>query len=729
MQNLSRMKELATLLNVANRAYYQEDREIISNLEYDNLYDELVRLEAETGVQLAGSPTRKVGYEVVSGLKKAAHDTPLLSLDKTKSPETLVAFLGENEGLLSWKLDGLTIILRYENGELVRALTRGNGHIGEDVTHNARVFTNVPLVVPYKGAFDLRGEAVISIADFDEINETGEYKNPRNLCSGAVRQLNSESAAQRRVKFFAFALTARSEPFPRRREHVTNATHLLEAGGDILFEKKSEQLAWIASQGFELAEFEKVTAENVVDAVAGFRAKIADAPLMSDGLVLTYDDILFSASLGTTSKFPRDSLAFKWADEIAETTLLDVEWNTSRTGLVNPVAIFEPVEIEGTVVSRASLHNVSILRGLGLRKGDRISVYKANMIIPQVAENLSAAEREENEKTGKIEGMSVEDEQFARNRAGLNRRGNPVEIPLLCPECNGATEIIGDPETLYCTSPNCPAQLVRGLSHFVSRDALNIAGLSEQTLEKFASRGFVTDFIDLFSLEKHKEEILQMEGFGEKSYENLILSIEAARDVNLPNFIYALGIRHVGLANAKLLCTHFSHELAKSASDTEDACPARHAPSKPDATSCVAKKIADAAASDDFLQTLSEIKGFGEAISYSLHEYFSNEKNYQRFTRALKILRFPSPTPKTHENRPLEGLTFVITGDVTHFKNRKELQTHIENAGGRVTGSVTAKTSFLINNDAQSSSSKNKKAAELNVPVITENDFVEKFSK
>ncbi|MCL2576699.1 MAG: NAD-dependent DNA ligase LigA [Defluviitaleaceae bacterium] len=651
--SIVRIKELVATLNEANRAYYQEDREIISNLEYDNLYDELVRLEKETGVRLAGSPTRKVGYEVVSNLKKSPHDVPMLSLDKTKEPEALSAFLGEYNGLLSWKLDGLTVVLKYDDGELQQALTRGNGYIGEDITHNARVFRNVPLTVPYKGKFDLRGEAVISIADFEDINELEEnkYKNPRNLCSGAVRQLNSETAAKRRVLFFAFSLKT-----------------------DEVFEKKSEQLAWLDAQGFEIAEYEIVTAKNVAQAVAKFKEKITAASVMSDGLVLTYDDIAYSESLGSTSKFPRDSVAFKWADEIAETTLIKVEWGTSRTGLINPVAIFEPVEIEGTQVSRASLHNVSILRGLGLCEGDRISVYKANMIIPQVAENLSRSDAYEN-----------------------------ILIPSNCPVCNGETEIRqsspDDPETLYCTNPSCDAQQVRALAHFVSRDALNIGGLSEQTLEKLIGGGMITDFGDLFSLAKFENEIKKMEGFGQKSYDNLINSIETAKDVELPNFIYALGIRHVGLANAKLLCKFFKHD---------------------------AQEITEACKNESYMETLSEIKGFGEAISHSLHVYFSQEKNFNLFSRTLEILRIKTPAESAGE-KPLDGLTFVITGDVTQFKNRKELQTYIENAGGRVTNSVTAKTSFLINNDAHSSSSKNKKAAQLGVPVITEADLCDKI--
>ncbi|MCL1883121.1 MAG: NAD-dependent DNA ligase LigA [Defluviitaleaceae bacterium] len=649
MNDLIKMKELTAQLNTANRAYYQDNREIISNMEYDNMYGALIALEEKTGIILAGSPTQKVGYEVVSNLKKVPHEIPMLSLDKTKQPEALEDFLSEQRGLLSWKLDGLTILLKYENGLLVRALTRGNGHIGEDVTHNARVFANIPLTTPHKGKFDLRGEAVISIADFEEINEDEKYKNPRNLCSGAVRQLNSETSAKRRVLFYAFGLIS----------------------SDKSFEKKSEQLEWLAEQGFEIAEFRHVNAQNILISLEEFKSKISTNPLMSDGLVLTYDDISYSESLGTTSKFPKDSIAFKWADEPVETTLLSIEWNTSRTGLVNPVAIFEPVDIEGTQVSRASLHNVSILRGLDLRPNDKITVYKANMIIPQVAENLSKSHRAEE-----------------------------ISIPKICPVCGGITEIRqieNAPETLYCTNLSCDAQKIRALSHFVSRDALNIAGLSEQTLEKFVNTGIVTNFTDLFVLANHENQILQMEGFGQKSYEKLQQSIETAKDVSLPNFIHALGIRHVGLANAKLLCTHFNHD---------------------------AEKIADT--SKNHPQNLLEIKGFGEAIAQSLNEYFSQEKNIQLFTKALEFLRIKIPT--TNPNTlPLSNLTFVITGELTRHKNRAELQALIEENGGRVTGSVTAKTSFLINNDANSPSSKNKKAAQLSVPILTEDDFLARF--
>ncbi|MCL2840214.1 MAG: NAD-dependent DNA ligase LigA [Defluviitaleaceae bacterium] len=644
MTNTIRIHELVAKLTAANRAYYQENREIMTDLEYDTLYDELVELEKSSGIQLAGSPTRKVGYEIVSGLAKVPHTTPMLSLDKTKSPETLETFLDDQVGLLSWKLDGLTIILKYENGELKQALTRGNGNVGEDVTHNARFFSNVPLTVPYKGIFDLRGEAVITLSDFEAINENAEYKNPRNLCSGAVRQLNNEITASRRVLFYAFGTRSTSD------------------------NTKSAQLEWLSSQGFDIVPYEMVTGQNVTEAIARFKEKIPTAPWATDGLVLTYNDIAYSESLGATSKFPRDSIAFKWADELAETTLLTIEWNTSRTGRINPVAIFEPVDIEGSQVSQASVHNVSILRELELCPNDRITVYKANMIIPQVAENLSQKDNTPRE----------------------------VMIPTACQACGGATEIIGDPEVLYCTNPACDAQQIRALSHFVSRDALNIAGLSEQTLEKFVTQGIVTNYMSLFDLQTHEDTILQMEGFGQKSYEKLTTAIETAKDIPLPNFIYALGIRHVGLSNAKLLCKYVKYD---------------------------AMKILEMCKDENYQELLVEIKGYGDAIANSLHQYFIVEKNEALYKHALSILRIQFPEENPAE-QPLVDLSFVITGDVTQFKNRKTLSDFIETHGGRTTGTVTAKTSYLINNDITSTTGKNKKATQLGVPVITEDDFL-----
>ncbi|MCL2500585.1 MAG: NAD-dependent DNA ligase LigA [Defluviitaleaceae bacterium] len=670
------MKGLSERLREASKAYYHENRELMTDREYDALYDELVRLESETGTVLTNSPTQKVGYEVVSELKKVPHAVPMLSLDKTKDAQALPAFLGEETGLLTYKLDGLAVSLIYENGTLTQALTRGNGVIGEDVTHNARTFINLPLSVAYKGSFTVRGEAVIPFSDFDAINAAlpaeEAYKNPRNLCSGTVRQLNSEVAAARKVRFYAIGVSGFG---------IRN----LESGTDGLsFELKSAQLQWLADLGFEVVANKTVTADTVVAAVEDFKARTAEARVATDGLVLTIDNIAKGEAMGATSKFPRDSIAFKWADEVRETILRAVEWNTSRTGLINPVAIFDTVELEGTSVSRASVHNVSILRELELGIGDRITVYKANMIIPQVAENLS--------------------------------RDNPsplVPIPAACPVCGGATEIVTGPsgEALYCVGTSCGAQRLQSLAHFVSRNAFNIEGLSEQTLEKFISLGLVDTYPDLFDLARHGEAIINMEGFGRKSFDNIIKAVEAAKDIALPNFIYALGIRHVGLANAKLLCAHFSHDM---------------------------EKIIDVCTSGDYAVQLNEIKHFGEAIAQSLHIYFSNGENLELIKKTLPMLRLRIPvlagatasasgtdSAGLPAELPLSGLTFVITGEVNRYKNRKELQDFIESQGGKVTGSVTAKTSYLINNDAASTSGKNKKAAELGVPVLTEEGFAQ----
>jgi len=688
------MRELIPLLNKAARAYYSEDRDVMPDLEYDALYDELARLEAATGIILAQSPTQKVGYEVVSALTKAPHDIPMLSLDKTKDVDALAEFLGEHEGLLLWKLDGLSLLLRYDGGRLVQALTRGNGQIGEDVTHNARVFANIPLTVPYRGKFSVRGEAVITFADFEAINaaisDGSEYKNPRNLCSGTVRQLNSEVAAARRVFFYAFGVV----------------------GAEDGLAKKSAQLLWLATQGFDVAAYEHVTAQTVAQAVDTFKENIHAMPIATDGLVLTYDDIAYSESLGATSKFPRDSLAFKWADEISETTLLSIEWNPSRTGLINPVAIFEPVEIEGSVVSRASLHNVSIVRKLELGPGDSITVYKANMIIPQVAENLTRSNTAEIPQTCPTCGSETEitvqrAPEKAKKESGARADSEEqteddvqtgAEVFLITGELDCAEADANDDEgeVLTCPNPTCGAKQMQSLVHFVGRNGLNIEGMSEQTLEKLLTRGLISIYADLFTLDRHKAAILSIDGFGRRLYDKLQAAIEKSKDVPLPNFIYALGIRHVGLANAKLLCAHFSHDFAQ---------------------------IAASCQSDNYLETLSEIKNFGDAIAHSLHAYFSNPANMEIASATIAHLNIQAAPPSEAVAGPLAGLTFVITGDVSIFANRKALQNHIESQGGRVTGSVTAKTSYLINNDAASASSKNKKAAQLGVPVITEEEF------
>ena len=640
-----RMQELVELLNRAGRAYYQEADEIMTNYEYDALYDELARLEKETGTTLAGSPTTHVGYEVLSELPKERHERPMLSLDKTKDVQALKEWVGSHKTLLSWKMDGLTIVLTYQNGELSKAVTRGNGEVGEVITNNARVFRNIPLRIPFQGELVLRGEAVIGYREFERINEEipeadARYKNPRNLCSGSVRQLNNEITAKRNVHFFAFSLV--------RAEGVD-------------FENSHEkEFLWLQGQGFETVEYRVVTAENLEEAVHWFSERIEENEYPSDGLVALYDDIAYGRSLGQTAKFPRDSMAFKWQDEIRETVLKEIEWSPSRTGLINPVAIFEPVELEGTTVSRASVHNISIMRGLELGVGDTIEVYKANMIIPQIADN--------------------------KTRSGVR------DIPKVCPVCGGATEIrkINDVESLYCTNPDCQAKKIKSFTLFVSRDALNIEGLSEATLEKFIARGFIHEFADIFRLSRFREEIVELEGFGEKSYENLISSVEKARKTTLARVIYSLGIPNIGLSGAKLICRQLDDEVERLLAASEE--------------------------------ELAAIDGVGPVIAASFTRYFADPEKRERFFRLLSELTLEKE--ETAAVQDLKGKVFVVTGSLTHFSNRAELKELIEKRGGKVTGSVTGKTDYLINNDTESSSSKNKKARELGIPVISEEEFL-----
>ena len=645
MDKKKRMQELVELLNRAGKAYYQESREIMSNFEYDALYDELKGLEEELGIVLASSPTIHVGYEVLSELPKERHESPMLSLDKTKEVSRLKEFVGNQKAVISWKMDGLTIVLTYRGGTLYKAVTRGNGEIGEVITNNARVFKNIPLHISYKGELILRGEAVIGYRDFERINETIEdvdakYKNPRNLCSGSVRQLNNEITAKRNVKFYAFTL--------------------VKAEGVDFHNSRAYQLDWLADQGFEVVEHYPVTADELEERVAYFAEKIKENDFPSDGLVLVYDDIAYGQSLGRTAKFPRDSFAFKWADEIKETHLLEIEWSQSRTGLINPVAIFEPVELEGTTVSRASVHNLSIMEELELGIGDTIEVYKANMIIPQIARNLT--------------------------------RSGRIEIPRTCPVCGGETRVrqMNDAKSLYCTNPECQAKRIKAFALLTSRDALNVEGLSEATLEKFIARGFIHKYTDIFHLDRYQEEIQSMEGFGEKSYANLIQSIEKARETTLPKVIYSLGIAGVGLANAKLICRESDYDVTKLMNATEE--------------------------------ELSEIAGVGPVIAKAFTEYFSSEEKKQAFLELMQELKIQEE-PRNEEQQ-FAGMNFVITGSVNHFANRNEVKELIEQRGGKVTGSVTGKTNYLINNDVNSTSSKNKKARELKVPIISEEEFM-----
>lgn len=646
-QKQKRMHELVALLNQASKAYYQDATEIMSNFEYDKLYDELLALEKELDMTLATSPTVNVGYEVLSELPKERHEKPMLSLDKTKEISRLKEFLGNQAAFLSWKLDGLTIVLTYKNGELQKAVTRGNGEIGEVITNNARTFRNLPLRIAYKGELILRGEAIISYSDFQKINDEIEdieakYKNPRNLCSGSVRQLNNEVTAKRNVKFFAFSL--------------------VKAEGVDFNNSRINQLEWLKAQGFEIVEGYKVTDETIEERVSYFSKKITENDFPSDGLVLVYDDIAYGQSLGTTSKFPRDSFAFKWADEIRETELLEIEWSASRTGLLNPVAIFKPVELEGTTVSRASVHNISIMEELALGIGDKIEVYKANMIIPQIASNLT--------------------------RSGVK------DIPTECPVCHGKTEIrqISDTKALYCTNEDCGAKHLKSFSLFVSRDALNVEGLSEATLEKFIAKGFIGSYSDIFHLDRFAEEIQSMEGFGEKSYINLQKSIQKARTTTLPKLIYGLGIAGIGLANAKVICKEFQYDIERMMHLTEE--------------------------------DLNTIAGIGPVLAKAYVDYFAKEKNVQELKNLLGELVIPVEEVNS-EAQIFENMNFVITGSVEHFTNRNEVKSVIESKGGKVTGSVTSKTNYLINNDVNSTSSKNKKAKELGIPIITETEFLE----
>jgi DNA ligase (NAD+) len=649
MENkVNKMKELVGLLNEAGKAYYQENREIMSNYEYDSLYDQLVDLEKETGTVLSNSPTIHVGYEILSELSKERHDEQMLSLDKTKDVLSLKDWLGSQKGVLSWKLDGLTIVLTYREGNLVKAVTRGNGEYGEVITNNAKVFKNLPRKIKYDGELILRGEAVIKYSDFEKINAgiadvDSKYKNPRNLCSGSVRQLNNEITAKRNVHFFAFQLVSTK-------------------GENILFDNSREiQLNWLKELGFEVVENKIVTQDTIEDMVQWFSDKVQGNDFPSDGLVLILDDIDYGKSLGTTAKFPRDSIAFKWMDEIRDTTLTEIEWSASRTGLINPIAVFEPVELEGTTVSRASLHNLSIMEALELGLGDTVQVYKANMIIPQLADNLT--------------------------------RSGGIEIPKECPICHQPTQIKqeNDVKSLYCSNEECLAKRIKSFTHFVSRDAMNMEGLSEATIEKFIAKGFLHQLADLFHLQNSKEEIVEMEGFGKKSYDNLIASIEKSRVTTPAKFLYSLGIQNIGLSNAKLICKEFQNnfdEMRKTDSDR-----------------------------------LLTIPGIGGVIADSFVEFFRKETNLTMIDNLLREITFESQEVKT-EISVLTDKTFVITGSLEKFENRNALKEFIEAKGGKVTGSVTSKTDYLINNDNLSNSSKNKKAKELGIEIITEEEFI-----
>ncbi|MBQ9016341.1 MAG: NAD-dependent DNA ligase LigA [Firmicutes bacterium] len=643
-----RIKELVALLNQASRAYYQADGEIMSNREYDRLYDELVRLEEETGIVLSASPTVNVGYEVVSSLPKKRHPSPMLSLDKTKDPAALAAWLGDQEGLLSWKLDGLTIVLTYTDGQLSDAVTRGDGITGEVITGNAKVFDNVPLTIPAKEETVVRGEAVISYPQFEQINASIEdaearYKNPRNLCSGTVRQLDSSVTASRHVLFYAFSLAS--------------------GGGDL--KRRRDQMDWLRAQGFETVENIPVTKDTVEEAVASFAERIGEFEIPSDGLVLTFDDIAYGRSLGSTAKFPRDSIAFKWQDELAETTLREILWNPSRTGLINPIAVFDPVELEGTTVSRASVHNLSIVGQLQLNPGDRIQVYKANMIIPQIERNLSA------------------------------KAGRPAcEPPGTCPACGQETVVRDENgiQTLRCPNPDCPAKKIKSFTHFVGRTAMNIEGLSEMTLEKLIGIGALHEPADIFRLDRFRDTIIGMEGFGEKSFDNLIAACRNAAHTTPDRLLNSLGIPGIGTANAQMICRAAANQWDRISHLTEE--------------------------------ELLAIDGIGEVLAGDFTAFFAEEGHQRMLENLLKQLTLDESFEE-RTDQPLQGKTFVITGSLNTFENRDAAKERIQQLGGKVAGSVSKKTDYLVNNDIGSGSSKNKKAKELGIPIITEEELLE----
>jgi len=658
MNKIQKIKELTKKLNAASEAYYKNDIEIMSNFEYDRLYDELVELENEMGITLNDSPTVKVGYETVQQLPKEAHEKRMLSLDKTKSIAELKVWLGNQKGLLSWKIDGLTVVLTYEGGELVKAVTRGNGEIGEVITNNAKTFKNLPKRIPFKGELVIRGEAFIKYSDFDKINQKipefdAKYKNPRNLCSGSVRQLNSEITAHRNVNFDCFSLE-KAEYKKILDEEFVNLDEIWK-------NSKKNQLSWLEKMGFQVVEYKEVTTDDIEDTVKDFSERIAEYDVPSDGLVLIYDDIAYGDSLGSTAKFPRNSIAFKWKDDMMETVLEEIIWSPSRTGLINPIARFNPVELEGTVVSRASVHNVSILKELNLKVGDRIKVYKANMIIPQIEENLSKTDEE-------------------------------VVLPETCPACDYGVELKSDlgVETLFCSNRLCPAKRIKSFSLFVSRDAMNIENLSEATLEKFIGMGLIKTLPDIFYLKNYRAEITSMEGFGEKSFDNLVNAVEKSKKVTVAKFIYALGISGIGVANGKLIARHFDNNW---------------------------EKIQNASAEE-----LMQIDGIGEVVANAFVDFLHDDENKKSVEKLLDIVEF-DVEPQGLTDGDLRGKTFVITGNVHIYKNRNELKSAIEANGGKVTGSVSSNTDFLINNDIDSASSKNKKAKELGIPIISEDEF------
>ena len=634
-----RIRSLIDILNKANEAYYYHDNEIMSNKEYDDLYDQLIQLENESGIIYSDSPTQNLGEHIYSSLPKVKHESPMLSLDKTKDRDALREWLGNKEGVLSWKLDGLTVVLTYENGKLEKAVTRGNGAIGEEITENAKFFKNVPLRIPFKGKLILRGEAVISYHDFETINveEQGRFKNPRNLASGSIRALDTNQVKKRKVQVIIFEVIQGSE------------ANLV-----------TDKFTWISHLGFKPVDYEVVNADNILEKIQDFENRITSNNIPSDGLVLTFNDTAYGRSLGTTGKFPKHSMAFKWQDEVEETVLRSVEWNTSRTGLINPVAVFDPVYLEGTEVSRATLNNVSYIKDLQLGIGDTIEVYKSNMIIPTILSNKT--------------------------------KSNNLIIPVVCPTCGMQARLIrsNNTEILQCMNLDCPARFLNKLIHFCSRDAMDIQGLSIKTLEFVIKQGWVNNFLDLYNLQNYERKWAMMRGFSTVSVRKYLAAIENSKKTESARFLYALGIPKIGRHQSQSLI-----QVYKSW----------------DAFIQAVKSNTD----------FSHIDGVGDCLNQNIHNWYNGFYKQDQIEKLASLMIFEDQEITTSDI--LKGKTFCITGKLNMFANRSDLVKFIEQQGGKVSGSVSKNTDYLINNDKGSNSSKNKKAIELGVSIITESEF------
>ena len=662
MDKINIIKQLVELLNKANKAYYEKSNPIMTDREYDQLYNELVSLEKETGVILSGSPTQYAGYNIESKWDKITHEFPALSLNKTKDRNELVNWLGDKEGVLSWKEDGLTMIMSYDNGSLSTLASRGNGIVGENLTKNARYIHGIPLEIPYKGHLVVRGEALISYKTFEEINnlienEEDRFKTPRNLASGTIRNLDSKIVANRNIEVKAFELVY----------------------ADNMPKTYTEALNWLYDLGFDVVEYKEVTKDSLLEIIEWFESKIKDNEYSSDGLVLVYNDIAYGKSLGTTSKFPLSGIAFKWNDDTYETTVTGIEWYASRNSL-NPVLVFNTVNIDGSDINKASIHNVNIMKSLELGIGDTVEIYLANKIIPQVADNQT--------------------------------RSNTFEIPDKCSVCGSPTEIItsedGITQILVCTSESCPGKLLGKLKLFCSKEGMDIEGLSEATLQTFIDKGWLKDISDIYKLHLHETQMQHMKGFGKRSVTKLLNAIDESRTVTMANFIRALGIPLIGKTQSKALSDLCSGNIEKFE----------------DMVYC----------ETDFSNKLD---GFGEKRSNSILNWFGDETNFEIYNKLKKELTFiatdgfmnkPEGEDNMSENnnnyKDLSGQMFVITGSLNHFANRDELKSLLESLGAKVSGSVSKKTTALICNDSDSGSTKSRKAAELGIPVWTEDELL-----